>query len=88
MQHLVPQKPSKRCFYVRRMATARGKAEMADAAAYQAREDFDIARLTAKQFAPDFTQPSKYKKVLTLTCFITFFLLFCFLSYSPLFYTR
>lgn len=42
------------------MATARGKAEMADECAYRAREDFEIARMTAKQFAPDFTQPSKY----------------------------
>lgn len=32
---------------------------MSDGAAYQAREDFEIARITAKQFAPDFTQPSK-----------------------------
>lgn len=42
------------------MATARGKAEMADTAAYQAREDFEVARLAAKQFAPDFTQSSTY----------------------------
>ena len=42
---------------VRRTATARGKAEMADMAADHAREDSDIARATAKQFAPDFQQP-------------------------------
>ncbi|XP_046675336.1 junctophilin-1 isoform X1 [Homalodisca vitripennis] len=43
---------------ISRTATARGKAELADMAADQAREDFEIARTTAKQFAPDFTQPS------------------------------
>ena len=42
---------------VRRTATARGKAELADMAADHAREDSDIARATAKQFAPDFQQP-------------------------------
>jgi len=42
---------------VRRTATARGKAELADIAADHAREDSDIARATAKQFAPDFQQP-------------------------------
>jgi len=42
---------------VRRTATARGKAELADMAADHAREDSDIARGTAKQFAPDFQQP-------------------------------
>lgn len=41
-----------------RTATARGKAELADMAADQAREDFEIARNTAKQFAPDFNLPS------------------------------
>lgn len=30
---------------------------MADIAADQAREDFEIAQTTAKQFAPDFLQP-------------------------------
>jgi len=40
-----------------RTATARGKAEQADIAALQAREDSDLARDTAKQFAPDFYQP-------------------------------
>ncbi len=42
------------------MATARGKAEIADAAAYQARDDFEVARIAAKQFAPDFSLPSKF----------------------------
>ena len=42
---------------VRRTATARGKAELADMAADHAREDSDVARATAKQFAPDFQQP-------------------------------
>lgn len=40
-----------------RMATARGKAELSDIAADHAREDYEIAKLTAKQFAPDFIQP-------------------------------
>lgn len=39
------------------MATARGKAELSDIAADHAREDYEIAKLTAKQFAPDFIQP-------------------------------
>lgn len=42
------------CF---RTATARGKAEQADEAADQAKEDCDIAQATAKQFAPDFKHP-------------------------------
>lgn len=40
-----------------RTATARGKAEQADEAADQAKEDCDIAQATAKQFAPDFKHP-------------------------------
>lgn len=44
--------------YIFRTATARGKAELADMSADQAREDFEIARNTAKQFAPDFNLPS------------------------------
>lgn len=40
-----------------RTATARGKAEQADEAADQAKEDCDIAQTTAKQFAPDFKHP-------------------------------
>lgn len=43
----------------RRTATARGKAELADLAADHAREDSEIARSTAKQFAPDFQQPGE-----------------------------
>lgn len=39
------------------MATARGKAELSDIAADHAREDYEIAKLTAKQYAPDFIQP-------------------------------
>ncbi|XP_028037343.1 junctophilin-1 isoform X2 [Bombyx mandarina] len=42
---------------ISRTATARGKAEQADAAADQAKEDCDIAQMTAKQFAPDFKHP-------------------------------
>lgn len=44
-------------FFSYRMATARGKAELSDIAADHAREDYEIAKLTAKQFAPDFIQP-------------------------------
>ncbi|KAI5705298.1 hypothetical protein M8J76_015526 [Diaphorina citri] len=46
---------------ISRMATARGKAELADLAADHAREDYEIAKLTAKQFAPDFSQPAMDK---------------------------
>ncbi|CAK9814982.1 Jph3 [Anthophora plagiata] len=42
---------------ISRMATARGRAELADTAAEQAREDSELAQQTAKQFAPDFRQP-------------------------------
>ncbi|XP_064112325.1 junctophilin-1-like isoform X2 [Macrobrachium nipponense] len=42
---------------ISRTATARGKAEQADKSAVHAREDSDIARIFAKQFAPDFHQP-------------------------------
>ncbi|KFD57202.1 hypothetical protein M514_02087 [Trichuris suis] len=40
-----------------RTVTADDRAEQADLAAVQAQEDSDIARLCAKQFAPDFHQP-------------------------------
>lgn len=52
------------------MATARGKAELSDIAADHAREDYDIAKHTAKQFAPDFVQPGVFR-----TWFFFFF--FC-----------
>ncbi|KYB27388.1 junctophilin-1 isoform X1 [Tribolium castaneum] len=42
---------------ISRTATARGKAEQADLAAAQAREDSDVATTVAKQYAPDFKQP-------------------------------
>lgn len=42
---------------VYRTSTARGKAEQADEAADQAKEDCDIAQATAKQFASDFKHP-------------------------------
>ncbi|XP_017878468.1 junctophilin-1-like [Ceratina calcarata] len=42
---------------ISRTATARGRAELADAGAEQAREDSELAQQTAKQFAPDFRQP-------------------------------
>lgn len=48
--------------FVCSMATARGKAELSDIAADHAREDYDIAKLTAKQFAPDFIQPGGFHR--------------------------
>lgn len=42
---------------ISRTATARGKAEQADIAAVHARQDSDVARVFAKQFAPEFQQP-------------------------------
>ncbi|KAG0716750.1 Junctophilin-1 [Chionoecetes opilio] len=42
---------------ISRTATARGKAEQADISAAHARNDSDMARIFAKQFAPDFHQP-------------------------------
>ncbi|KAF0288073.1 Junctophilin-3 [Amphibalanus amphitrite] len=44
---------------ISRTATARGKAEQADVAGQHAREDSAVARLHAKQFAPDFLQPGE-----------------------------
>ncbi|XP_014247791.1 junctophilin-1 isoform X1 [Cimex lectularius] len=46
---------------ISRTATARGKAELADLSAEHAREDFEVAQNTAKQFAPDFIQPGLEK---------------------------
>ncbi|KAG6459312.1 hypothetical protein O3G_MSEX011318 [Manduca sexta] len=42
---------------ITRTVTARGKAEQADEAGDQAKEDCDVAQMTAKQFAPDFKHP-------------------------------
>ncbi|KAK3862367.1 hypothetical protein Pcinc_031769 [Petrolisthes cinctipes] len=42
---------------ISRTATARGKADQADFLAVNARDDSDVARIFAKQFAPDFQQP-------------------------------
>lgn len=39
------------------MANARTKAEQADAIAQKARQDSDVARLKAKEYAPEFHQP-------------------------------
>lgn len=54
-------------FLIFRMATARGKAELSDIAADHAREDYEIAKLTAKQFAPDFIQPGVFRTFLCNT---------------------
>ena len=43
-----------------RMANARDRAEQADSASLRARQDSDIARLKAKEFAPEFHQPGIY----------------------------
>lgn len=42
-----------------RTATARGKAEQADISAVNAREDSEVARVIARELAPDFLQPGK-----------------------------
>lgn len=39
------------------MANARAKAEQADLAAEKAQQDSDVARLKAKEYAPEFHQP-------------------------------
>ncbi|UYV83178.1 JPH3 [Cordylochernes scorpioides] len=44
---------------ISRTATARGKAESADIAVLHAREDAEIARMMARQYAPDFHQPGE-----------------------------
>lgn len=49
------------------MATARGKAELSDIAADHAREDFELAKITAKQFAPEFIQPGVCSNVIVAT---------------------
>lgn len=46
---------------ITRTATARGKAEQADIAAAQAKDDSDIATTVARQYAPDFKQPGLEK---------------------------
>ncbi|XP_050306820.1 junctophilin-1 [Anthonomus grandis grandis] len=46
---------------ISRTATARGKAEQADIAAAQARDDSEIAETVARQYAPDFKQPGLEK---------------------------
>jgi junctophilin len=42
---------------ISRMANARAKSEQADIAAQKAREDSEVARIKAKEFAPEFVQP-------------------------------
>lgn len=39
------------------MANARAKSEQADQAALKADQDSDIARIKAKEYAPEFHQP-------------------------------
>lgn len=41
------------------MANARAKAEAADQAAERAQKDSDLARLKAKEYAPEFHQPGR-----------------------------
>jgi hypothetical protein len=41
------------------MANARAKAEQADMAAQKAREDSAVARIKAKEVAPEFIQPGE-----------------------------
>ena len=42
------------------MANARAKAEQADMAAEKSKQDSDLARLKAKEYAPEFHQPGQY----------------------------
>lgn len=42
------------------MANARSKSEQADHAASLAGQDSDIARMKAKEYAPEFIQPGMY----------------------------
>lgn len=42
------------------MANARAKAEQADLAAEKAQQDSDVARLKAKEYAPEFHQPGNH----------------------------
>ena len=42
------------------MANARSKSEQADQAATLAAQDSEIARMKAKEYAPDFIQPGMY----------------------------
>ena len=41
------------------MANARNKSELAERAADKAKQDSDIARLKAKEYAPEFHQPGR-----------------------------
>lgn len=41
------------------MSNARAKAEQADAASHKAQQDSDMARIKAKEVAPEFHQPGK-----------------------------
>lgn len=59
------------------MATARGKAELSDIAADHAREDYEIAKLTAKQFAPDFIQPGVFRTFLYTTILLPLLQVVC-----------
>ena len=69
-----------------RTATARGKGEQADIAAGQAREDSEIARIIAKQFAPDFHQPGlSLQSFCSLSCYCcTLYYLYIVITLLPL----
>ncbi len=41
------------------MANARNKSELAERAADKAKQDSDVARLKAKEYAPEFHQPGR-----------------------------
>ena len=53
-----------------RMANARDRAEQADSASLRARQDSDIARLKAKEFAPEFHQPGTSIYMIMLLIFV------------------
>ncbi len=57
------------------MANARAKSEQADLAAQQAQKDSDLARIKAKEFAPEFHQPGTIHVLLNvLTMFVSLLL--------------
>ena len=60
MSHSSAQSPISFYFFLSRQANARAKAEQADLASEQSRRDSEVARVKAKEFAPEFHQPGTY----------------------------
>ncbi len=53
----------KKTEFLNRTATAKDRSDQAAVSAYQATEDSSLARLYAKQLAPDFHQPGIDRKI-------------------------